>query len=396
LRVRIRAATLRAVIWWRKEEAVATGFLWDEWLMWHDTRHGGAHLPAGGWVEPGEPFSEYPATKRRLRNLLEVSGLLDDLVPLRGRPATEEEVLRLHTAEYIASIRELSDANGGDAGEGVPFGPGSFEIAMRAVGGGLETVDAVLDGTIDNAYALLRPPGHHAEAARGRGFCIFGNTALAAMHARAVRGVGRVAIVDWDVHHGNGTEDAFAEEPDVLTISIHGNDHYPPNRGHLADRGRGAGEGANINIPLPHGSGAGAYVAAFEQVVVPSLRAHRPELILIASGFDANMLDPQARMMMHSDGYRRLTELMLEAAAELCDGRLALLHEGGYSAAYVPFCGLATIETLAGRRTDVVDPYLEAIARMPDQAVQPHQVAVIEQAAALVASVPAPGREAAA
>jgi acetoin utilization deacetylase AcuC-like enzyme len=372
---------------------VRTGFLWDEWLMWHDTRHGAAHLPAGGWVEPGEPFSEYPATKRRFRNLLEVSGLLEHLVALRGRMATEEEVLRLHTRAYVDSIRALSDDNGGDAGEGVPFGPGSFEIAMRAVGGAIETVDAVLDGSVDNAYALIRPPGHHAEAGRGRGFCIFGNTALAAMHARATRGVKRVAIVDWDVHHGNGTEDAFAEEPAVLTISLHGNDHYPPDRGHLADRGRGAGEGSNINIPLPHGSGAGAYIEAFERVVVPALRAHRPELILVASGFDASMLDPQARMLMHSDGYRRLTELLMEVAAEVCDGRLALLHEGGYSAAYVPFCGLATVETLAGRRTEVVDPYLEGIARMPDQAVQPHQAAVIEHAAGFVASIPTANAE---
>jgi acetoin utilization deacetylase AcuC-like enzyme len=156
---------------------------------------------------------ENPETKRRFRNLVEVAGLFDDLVAPKPRMATVDEILRFHTPAYVESIRALSEASGGDAGERTPFGHGSFEIALLAAGGTIAAVDAVLDGRVRNAYALVRPPGHHAEADRGRGFCIFGNVVVAIEHARAKRGVGRIATVDWDVHHGNGTQKAFTVIP---------------------------------------------------------------------------------------------------------------------------------------------------------------------------------------
>ena len=365
---------------------MATGWLWDERYMWHDTGHGGADRPAGGWVEPGE-HAESPASKRRFRNLIEASGLLGELVSLSPRLASEDELLRLHAPAYVERIARLSAERGGDAGELVPFGAGSYEIARLAAGGVIVAVDAVLDGAVDNAYALVRPPGHHAEADRGRGFCIFANVALAVMHARAERGLERVAVVDWDVHHGNGTQDAFSADPDVLTISLHGENHYPSGRGGLDERGEGAGIGACLNVPLPHGCGVGAYVAAFERVVLPALRAFAPELIVVASGLDASALDPLGRMMLHSDGYRALTSLMLEVAEEACDGRLVLAHEGGYSTGYVPFCGLAIVETLAGTRTPVEDPFLEQLAGMTGQDLQPHQEAAIARAEQLLAGV---------
>ena len=204
----------------------------------------------------------------------------------------------------------------------------------------------MLRGDVDNVYALVRPPGHHAERDRGRGFCIFGNPALAAMHAREQRDVARVAIVDWDVHHGNGTEHAFYGDPTVLTISLHQDNLYPADSGRVEDNGVGAGEGCNLNVPLPPGSGNGAYAAAVERVVVPALRTFRPEIILVACGFDASMLDPFAIMMLDSRGFARMTQIVLDLAAEICDGRLAMIHEGGYSSAYVPFCGAAAIEEL--------------------------------------------------
>ena len=362
---------------------MATGLVWHELYMWHDTGTAAWVMPPGLTVEPLKHI-ENADGKRRLRNLVEVSGLLEHLVQLKPRPATETEILRLHTAGYVERIKKMSSERGGDAGELTPFGPGSYEIALLAAGGCMTAVDAVLDGRVDNAYALVRPPGHHAERDLGRGFCIFGNTALAALHAREARGLARVAVVDWDVHHGNGTEHAFYSDPSVLTISIHQDNNFPPNSGMITDTGAGPGEGYNINVPLPAGSGVGAYVATFERVVAPAIRAFRPELILIASGLDASAMDPLASMMMTSDGYRRLTEVMLAVADEVCGGRLVACHEGGYSPAYVPYCGLAIIETLAGVRTSVEDPLLGLLGGMGGQEIQPHQEAAVLQAAKLV------------
>jgi acetoin utilization deacetylase AcuC-like enzyme len=365
---------------------VTTGFLWHELYAWHDTGTGAWVMPAGLTVQPLGHI-ESAEGKRRIRNLVEVSGLIDHLVQLKPSPATEDEILRLHTREYVERIKRLSSEAGGEAGEETPFGRGSYEIALLAAGGCITAVDAVLDARVDNAYALVRPPGHHAERDQGRGFCIFGNIALAAMHARQARGLSRVAIVDWDVHHGNGTEHAFYSDPTVLTISIHQDNNYPPASGAITDTGEGAGRGYNINIPLPPGSGVGAYVATFERVVVPALMAFRPELILIASGLDASAMDPLASMMMTSEGYRTLTRTVLAVARDVCGGRLVACHEGGYSPAYVPYCGLAIIEEMAGLRTGLDDPILGLLAGFGGQEIQPHQEAVVRQAAKLAAGL---------
>jgi len=365
---------------------VTTGFLWHELYAWHDTGTGASVMPASLTVQPLGHI-ESAEGKRRIRNLVEVSGLIDHLVQLKPRPATEDEILRLHTREYVERIKKLSSEAGGEAGEETPFGRGSYEIALLAAGGCITAVDAVLDGKVDNAYALVRPPGHHAERDQGRGFCIFGNTALAAMHARQARGLSRVAIVDWDVHHGNGTEHAFYSDPTVLTLSIHQDNNYPPASGAITDTGDGAGRGYNINVPLPPGSGVGAYIATFERVVAPALRAFRPELILIASGLDASAMDPLASMMMTSEGYRTLTRIVLAVARDVCGRRLVACHEGGYSPAYVPYCGLAIIEELAGIRTGLDDPLLGLLAGFGGQEIQPHQEVVVEQAAKLAAGL---------
>jgi acetoin utilization deacetylase AcuC-like enzyme len=271
------------------------------------TGAGAAFLPAGGWIQPGIDNVESPASKTRFRDLAARSGLLDVLVPIAGRDATEEELLRLHTPAHLEHLKAVSDAGGGEAGEATPIGAGSYEIAVRAAGGALASVEAVVTGSVSNAYALVRPPGHHAEAEQARGYCLLGNTALAALHARQALGIERVAIVDWDVHHGNGTEDAFYEDASVLTISLHANELYPPGRGFVEDGGRGPGAGANVNVPLPDGSGHGAYLAAMERVVLPALRRFRPQLLLVASGLDASAFDPLGRQLLHSDSYRRMT-----------------------------------------------------------------------------------------
>ena len=227
------------------ETTMRTGIVWDERYAWHDA----GRASSSPWAEPC-PALDRPESKRRLFSLVEASGLSDHLVRIPARPASEEELGYFHTTSYIERIRELSEAGGGDAGEAATFGPNGFDIARLAAGGCLEAASAVLGGRVANAYALVRPCGHHAEPNRGRGFCLFGNIAIAIHHARRVHGVGRIAVVDWDVHHGNGTQDAFYESPDVLTISLHQDRYYPVDSGSPEERGEGPGHGFNINVPL--------------------------------------------------------------------------------------------------------------------------------------------------
>ncbi len=365
---------------------MTTGFVHHESYLWHDTGSAGLWMPSGGLVQP-DTHAENPETKRRIRNLLEVTGLLDELVRIAPRPATEEEVLRFHTAEYVERIRQLSAARGGDAGITTPFGHGSYEIALLSAGGVMAAVDAVLRGEVRNAYALVRPPGHHAEADHGCGFCIFGNAVIAIRHAIAHYDVARVATVDWDVHHGNGTQSAFYHENDVLTLSIHQDNCFPPRSGAISDTGAGPGEGFNINVPLPPGSGREPYLAVMERVVAPALRAFRPDFIVVPCGFDAGAADPLGRMMLSSESYRLMTRTLMALADELCDGRLVLCHEGGYSAATVPFCAQAVIEELSGAAEPIEDPYLAYTEQLGGQQMYPHQEAVIAQAATLAAAL---------
>jgi acetoin utilization deacetylase AcuC-like enzyme len=214
--------------------------------------------------------------------------------------------------------------------------------------------------------------------------------AVAVRHAQRARGVGRIAIVDWDVHHGNGTQDVFWEDPDVLTISIHQADWYPRGEGTVEETGGGAGRGANVNVPLPPGSGLGAYTATFERVVLPALRRHGPELIVVSCGFDACAIDPSGRMLLTSDGFAELTRMALGAAEELCGGRLVLCHEGGYSPVYVPFCGLAVLEALCGASSGVRDPFLARYTGVGYDALQPHQAELIDAVAASLGAVTTP------
>jgi acetoin utilization deacetylase AcuC-like enzyme len=274
-------------------------------------------------------------------------------------PATIEDVCRVHPRSYIDEFKRVSDAGGGDLGQLAPFSAGGFEIALLSCGLAIAAVDDVLSGVIDNAYALCRPAGHHCLADMPMGFCLLANIPIAIEVAKARHGIGRVAVVDWDVHHGNGTQAIFYDRGDVLTISVHQDRCFPPGYGGAEDRGSGAGLGCNLNVPLPAGCGHDAYVHAFERLVIPALERYRPDLIIVASGLDANAVDPLARMLLHSDSYRQLTGMMKEAAARLCGGRLVVVHEGGYAESYVPFCGLALLEALSGERTDVVDPVLE-------------------------------------
>lgn len=360
---------------------MTTGFLFDERCLWHQQGPHALVLPVGGWVQPpasgGHP--ESPETKRRLKSLMDVSGLSAALAVRSADPATRAELERVHPAAYLDRLKAQSDAGGGEAGVGAPFGHGSYEIAALSAGLARQAVLDVMAGTFDNAYSLSRPPGHHCLPDQGMGFCLLANIPVALEAARARHGALRVAVIDWDVHHGNGTEAIYLDRADTLTISLHQAGCYPPGSGLAANRGQGAGEGANLNIELIPGMGHESYLDAFTLLVEPAVRAFAPDLIVVASGFDANGFDPLARMQAHSGTFRAMTRRVMALADALCGGRLVVVHEGGYAEAVVPFCGLAVIEELSGQRTPVEDPTLPMIAAtQPDAGVIAFQRARLE------------------
>lgn len=348
------------VILTRKGGEMGTGFYHDERCMWHSAGEQVLFLQVGGYLQPmaSGGQSESPETKRRFRNLLEVSGLLGKLDVRQAEPATRADLQRIHTDDYLDRFRAMSDAGGGFLGEDSPFSRGGFEIAALSAGLVKRAVHDVMQGSVANAYALARPPGHHCLPDAAMGFCLLANIPVALEAVRADMGPLKVAVVDWDVHHGNGTQQIYYHRGDTLTISLHQENCFPAYQGLISETGAGPGLGANLNIPLLPGGGHQAYLDAVELLVEPKVRAFDPDLIVVACGLDANGYDPLARMLAHSETFRALTRRIMGLASDLCGGRLVVAHEGGYSEAVVPFCGLAVVEELAGIRTDVADPFL--------------------------------------
>jgi acetoin utilization deacetylase AcuC-like enzyme len=335
-----------------------TGLFWDERCFWHSGGNYALTARVGGLVQPlaAGGLPENPETKRRLKNLLDVTGLARDLHGQSVEPASREDLLRVHPPHYLDAFKDLSDRGGGELGERTPFGHGGFEIAALSAGLVRGALLAVLRGELDNAYALSRPPGHHCLPDRPNGFCLFNNIAIAIRSAQAAGLARRFAVVDWDVHHGNGTEAIFLSDPEVLTISIHQERNYPLDTGGAEVTGEGAGEGFNMNIPLPPGAGHAAYLEVMERLVLPRLHRFRPEAIIVACGFDASGVDPLSRMLAGSDTFRAMARAVLGAARDLCGGRLIMAHEGGYSEVHVPFCGHAVLEEMSGSPIRAKDP----------------------------------------
>lgn len=358
-------------------KAPVTGLVWDESFMWHSTGVASGLVPYGGFVEP-HVYVESPEPKRRIKNLMDRCGMTAKMLPVPSRLASIEELRLFHTQEYIEQLNEISKGPGGFAGPATPVGTDTFEIASRAVGSMIEAVDHIIDGKIRNAYAFLRPPGHHARAEHGFGMCVFGSAVIAARHALKNRRLSRVAIIDYDAHHGNGAQEAFYADPSVLTISIHQRG-WSFLAGHIAEQGEGEGLGTNINVPLPSGCGDGAYIATFERVVIPALHRFKPDLIIVAAGYDIGSFDPMSRMMVSSDGFRKLTSLLNEAAKELCDGRIVVEQEGGYSPWATPFCAVAVMETLMEETLGIEDPFVQFWKGSPDHELLPHQDEVIRE-----------------
>ena len=360
---------------------MATGYVWHELYGWHDTGTNAGLLPGNSTsLQPYLHF-ESPESKQRFASLVEVTGLGAHLTRIEPSPATDEDILRCHTPEHLARIAAESDhPRGGDAGDGTsPFGHRGIDIARLAAGGSIAALNAVLDGTVQNAYALVRPPGHHARPETGMGFCMFGNAAIAVAHARAKNPDLRVVTMDWDVHHGNGTEAIFYDSPDVLTISIHQDSLFPPDSGPISAMGEGAGLGYAMNVPLPAGTGNEGYLHALTEAVVPAIRRFNPDVIVIPSGFDASCFDPLGRMAVTASGYRQMTRVMLDVAAEVCDGRLMMTHEGGYSPTYVPICGVTVLSEMSGVPVDVIGDLYAGFDDKPESRLTDAQRAVVAE-----------------
>lgn len=365
---------------------MTTAFFWDERCFWHGGGNYAFTLPFGGLVQPlaAGGLPESPETKRRLKNLIEVTGLIGDLDP-RGAPsATWEDLAWVHPEAFLNEFKAMSDAGGGELGLRTPFAQGGFELAALSAGLAKGALYSVLKGEADNAYALSRPPGHHCLPEFPNGFCLLANIAIAIEAALADGLTRRVAVLDWDVHHGNGTEAIFYDRADVLTVSIHQEHNYPLDSGDAADQGGGDGEGANVNLPLPPGAGHNAYIEVMERVALPAIRQFDPDVIIVACGYDAAAIDPLSRMLATAQTFRDMTAMTRDLANDICQGRLVLVHEGGYSEVYVPFCGHAVLEELSGSSITAPDPFAETFeARQPSAAFDNFVSGLIDDLAAL-------------
>lgn len=324
-----------------------TGLVSDPECLRHNNGSMIIDETARDWI--AVPHFESPDRMTRSMDVLRRSGRLSVLTELVC-PSAEPNTLNLvHTLEHIGRIVEASAK--GDltyVGPEARVGPGSWQAASKAAGGSIAAIDAVISGQVRNAYVLVRPPGHHASASMAMGFCLFNNVAIACRHAQLAHGLGKVAIVDWDVHHGNGTQAIFYEDPSVLFVSLHQDGLYPADSGLTTETGAGPGVGFNVNIPLPAGSGDLSYGLAFEQIVEPIIEGFRPDMILISAGQDPSAADPLGRMSVTTEGFRSMATRLKVLAEHLCGGRIVGIQEGGYSLDHAPFCTLAIVEALAG------------------------------------------------
>jgi acetoin utilization deacetylase AcuC-like enzyme len=338
---------------------------WHEDALLHDTGSGVFEHPPSPLLAEPELHPENAVRVRNMKAILERGPLADHVRWRAGRHAEPEELAFVHDPAYVESIRAFCADGGGLITWSTPVSAGSWPAALAAAGTTLVASEAVLAEETQVAFALVRPPGHHAQPAQADGYCLFNNIALAADYARR-RGVERVAILDWDVHHGNGTQECFYDQSDVLTVSLHmrhgawGPSH--PQTGAPDEVGAGAGAGFNVNVELPVGTGDGGYLRAFEEVVAPAVDRFEPGVLVVACGQDANQFDPNGRQCLTMAGFHRLGAATRELAERHCGGRLVLAQEGGYARTYSAFCLHATLAGVLGLDPGLEDP----CAYLPD------------------------------
>jgi acetoin utilization deacetylase AcuC-like enzyme len=315
---------------------MSVGYVYHPIYLKHDT---GRHV-------------EVAARLEAVISYLEKTGLKSKLTLIEPRPATVDEIALVHQRRYIKEIEETAQRGGGWLDPDTVMSSDSYQAALYAAGGVIRATEAVMAGEVNSAFALVRPPGHHATASQAMGFCLFNNIAIAAKYALEKYRLGRILIVDFDVHHGNGTQASFYDNPHVMYISTH---EYPfyPGTGAINETGGGEGRGTNLNIPLPAGCGDAEYLKVFEQIVIPAARRFNPQLILVSVGYDGHWADPLAMMSLSVGGYAKMTGIIKGLADELCDGRLALTLEGGYNLEALAASVKATFDALMGNAFDV-------------------------------------------
>lgn len=313
------------------------------------------YAPAMRHTKQGHPESN--GRIAAMLPVLEEYGLLAALTRLKPEPATVEQLRRVHTKRLIERIRQVSAYGGGLLDQGDTYATAdSYELARLAAGGTATAVDAIMAGKARNGIALVRPPGHHAETDNVSGFCLFNNVAVAARQAQSVHGVRRIVILDVDVHHGNGTQEIFYNDPSVMFVSMHlFAPYFYPGIGTLNEVGQQKGFGYTVNVPFPPGVGDVGYNRVLDQVVAPKIRAFEPDLMLVSIGFDAHWKDPLAMAGLSLTGYAQMARKLVDCADEACNGRILFVLEGGYQYDATTFGILNVVNALLGR-DDILDP----------------------------------------
>ncbi len=331
----------------------------DPCIFEHDTGQGFFEARESPYLPVIESHPENAARVRNMLAVLQQGPIAEALDWHAGAAAQRQDLERFHVAAYIDELASNpADETRWYSGTTV-FGPGSYDICRNAAGQALAAASHVFDGKSKLAYALLRPPGHHAQPEMADGYCFFNNIGVAIESLRA-RGLKSAAVIDWDVHHGNGTQEGYYNDPDILTISLHMNHgawgETHPQTGAVDEVGDGRGLGKNLNLPMPYGAGDSAYARVFDEIVAPMVRAHRPEILFIANGQDANQFDPNGRQLLSMQGFYELGKRARALADECCAGRLVLVQEGGYAISYAAYCLHAILEGVLGREPGLPDP----------------------------------------
>ena len=291
-------------------------------------------------------YPEHPGRISAVKDYLDENPIAGVQFCSGAEAATYEQLARVHTTSYLDHIFSLAGKRAWLDKDTTAVSPDSIRAATAAAGNAIAAVESVVNGECQSAFALIRPPGHHAEPVRARGFCLLNNVAIAAAHAQAKLGCERILIIDWDAHHGNGTQDIFWADPDVLFFDTHCAAPFYPGSGHLEEVGEGLGEGYTINVPLPETAGDVAFERAFRDILVPAADYFKPDLVLVSAGFDPHRND--LAMNLTYNGFKMLTGIVQEVAETHADGRLALVLEGGYSLSSLSRGVHAVLEVLAG------------------------------------------------
>ncbi|MDY6878641.1 MAG: histone deacetylase [Desulfatiglans sp.] len=296
---------------------------------------------------PGDYHPESPRRLEVIYAMLDEPEMSGHFSEIAVRKATKGELLRIHSSDYIDAVAETEGKPYVSLDADTTTSSGSYNAALLAAGGLCQAIDKVILGELRNALALVRPPGHHAERNRGMGFCLFNNVAVAARYAQDAHGLKRILIVDWDLHHGNGTQHSFEADPSILYFSTHQYPHYP-GTGAFHETGKDLGTGFTVNVPLSSGYGDGEYVAIFENILKPIARQFEPELILVSTGFDIYQDDPLGGMLVTPSGFACLTRSIMDMADACCEGRAVFTLEGGYNLTGLRDSVKAVLKELSG------------------------------------------------